>query len=226
MAQSFDPATRALTHLYKYVASALNGAVVFDADDVRLAAELLQISEAAGDDTAVTYALLSRAITLMRSPVGDRVAGLAVLDRAREMLGREQLTTTLRRCCDIEVARERSRSGDVDGAIDMAQIILDEQFSSGEMLGRGPATTVLVDALLERGANGDEHRAQQAVDRLAAAPTEPGFVLHELPILRLRALLARAGGDDSSYREYVAQFRARALAADFAGYVAEADAMV
>jgi adenylate cyclase len=56
-------------------------------------------------------------------------------------------------------------------------------------------------------------------------PTEPGFVVHELPLLRLRALLARAHGDESGYREFLERFRAKAQEADFEGYLAQAEAM-
>ena len=58
------------------------------------------------------------------------------------------------------------------------------------MTTRGPAVTALVESLLRRGADPDLAEAKAAIDRLAAVPTDPGFVLHELPLLRLRALLA------------------------------------
>ncbi len=225
LAESFDPATRAWARLYKYVATTLNGALLPDADDVRLAKESLEIAERAGDNTGVTYSLMNLATVLIYSPAGDRAAGVAVLARAREMLVRDQLTTTLRRNTDIEVSREKARSDDLDGAIELARTVLEEQFDTGEMLMRGPATTVLVESLLRRGAEGDLVSARQAVDRLAAVPTDPGFVLHELPILRLRALLAGANGDTASYREFLAAFRAKARQAEFEGYLAQADAM-
>jgi adenylate cyclase len=63
------------------------------------------------------------------------------------------------------------------------------------------------------------------VDALDTVPTDPGFMLHELPILRLRALLARQCKDGVGYRELVARFRRKALAADFEGYLAQAEAM-
>jgi hypothetical protein len=31
-------------------------------------------------------------------------------------------------------------------------------------------------------------------------PTDPGFVLHDLPLLRIHALLAHAYGDEAAYR--------------------------
>jgi hypothetical protein len=80
---------------------------------------------------------------------------------------------------------------------------------------RGVATTVLVEALLDRGVDGDLQEAQAAIDRLAAVPTEPGFVLHELPLLRLRALVAREQGDDAGCREFIQRYRAKAAAAGF-----------
>jgi adenylate cyclase len=50
-------------------------------------------------------------------------------------------------------------------------------------------------------------------------------VLHELPVLRLRALLARAGGDESGYQQFLQRFRAKAQEAEFEGCLAQADAM-
>jgi hypothetical protein len=44
---------------------------------------------------------------------------------------------------------------------------------------------------------------------LAAAPTDDGLVIREIRLLRLRALLARAHGDDAAYREYRDRYRAQ-----------------
>jgi adenylate cyclase len=87
----------------------------------------------------------------------------------------------------------------------------------------------LVEALLARGSalgsDEDINGAERAIDTLAAVPTEPGFVLHELAVLRLRALLSRARGDAAGYRELVQRLRARAHEVDFEGYLAQAEAM-
>ena len=82
-----------------------------------------------------------------------------------------------------------------------------------------------MEALLRRNADGDVQQAQAAIDRLAAVPTEPGFVLHELPLLRLRALLARAHGDETGYRDYRNRYRAMATSLGFEGHIAWAEAM-
>ncbi len=39
--------------------------------------------------------------------------------------------------------------------------------------------------------------AAAAIERLAAVPTDPGFVLNEIPLPRMRALLARAHGGET-----------------------------
>ena len=189
------------------------------------AAETLEIAQRSANNTAVAYALLNRATTLIHNDWEDTATGLEFLAQAREMIVNEQLIVTLRRMSDIEVARERARSGDLDGAIDLATTVLVEQFHTGEMIFRGPATTVLVEALLSRGSAADLTDAQDAIDRLAAVPTEPGFVLHELPVLRLRALVARARGDEPGYRQFVERFLVRAQEAGFEGYLAQAEAM-
>ena len=61
-------------------------------------------------------------------------------------------------------------------------------------------TGVLVETLLERGAEGDLAEAQEAIDRLANLPADDGLAMREITLLRLRALLARARGDDVAYR--------------------------
>ena len=54
----------------------------------------------------------------------------------------------------------------------------------------------MVETLLERGAGDDVAEAEAAIDRLAAAPDDDGLVVREVWLLRMRALLARAHGDE------------------------------
>jgi adenylate cyclase len=223
LARSVDAAARSFVQLYKYAAAIQNGALHPTERDLALAAESLEIAERSGDNVAVAYALLNRAVAMLHA--GSAAGGLECLARAKEMLLTEQLTMTLRRMSDIEFARERTRSGDTDGAIELATAVLAEQFDTGEMIFRGPATTALVEALLSRGSAADLEDAERAIERLATVPTEPGFVLHQLPVLRLRALLARAHGDKPGYQQFLQRFRAKAQEAEFEGYLTQAEAM-
>jgi adenylate cyclase len=225
LARSVGATTRPFVQLYKYAAATQNGAVLPDAQDVAQAAETLEVAQRSANNTAVAYALLNRATTLIHTDSEERSAGFEFLAKAREIFVDEQLIVALRRMSDIEIARERARSGDLDGAIELATAVIVEQFDTGEMIFRGPATTVLVEALLSRGSTADINDAERAIDRLAAVPTEPGFVLHELPVLRLRALLACAHGDEARYQQFLERFRAKAQEAGFEGYLAQAEAM-
>jgi hypothetical protein len=103
---------------------------------------------------------------------------------------------------------------------------VDHLFREGRLLLWGiPATGVLVEALLDRGADADVAEAEAAIERLSAAPAEAGLVIREIWLLRLRALLARAHGDDTSYREYGDRYRDMAKTLGFEGHIAWAEAM-
>ena len=93
------------------------------------------------------------------------------------------------------------------------------------MAWRGPATTTLVQLLLSHGGGKERHEAQAAIDRLASVLVDPGFVVYELPLLRLRALLAQARGDDATYREHARCYRAMATSLGFQGHIVLAEAM-
>ena len=69
------------------------------------------------------------------------------------------------------------------------------------------------------------HPPDAPADRLAAVPTDPGFVLHEVTLLRLRALLAEGQGNEASYQEFRDRYRAMARALGFPGHIATAEAM-
>ena len=101
---------------------------------------------------------------------------------------------------DAELAKEKARVGDLDGAIELSRAALEEEFASGGRTYGGSATAVMVEALLRRGGDADPQEAQAAMSWLAAVPTEPGFVMHGIWLLRLRALLAREHGDEISSR--------------------------
>ena len=107
--------------------------------------------------------------------------------------------------------------------------VLEDEYASGgsASLCAAPATAVLVEVLLRRSADTDSEKqeAQAAIDRLATVPTEPGFVINEIWLLRLRALLARAHGDTTAYRDYRDRYRGMATELGFEGHMKMAEAM-
>jgi hypothetical protein len=188
-------------------------------------AEALEKAERVGDDFARGAARLARGVVLANKLGQQRAAGLELLAGYRDGSEQQGNSQWLMRFDIIESAKERARLGDLEGAIVRAREAVDFLFESGEMISRGPAVTVLVESLLQRGAEGDLSEAEAAIERLAAVPTDPGYVLNELPLLRLRALLARAHGDESGYRDFADRYRAMANSLGFEGHTAIAEAM-
>jgi adenylate cyclase len=126
---------------------------------------------------------------------------------------------------DLQTAAEMARTEDLDSAIELARHVVVEQFETGATLYLGTATSVLDESLLRRGHDTDVDEAKAAIGTLAAVPTDPGFVLYELPLLRMRALLARAHDDESEYRPCADRYFAMAQALKFEGHLATARAM-
>ena len=124
-----------------------------------------------------------------------------------------------------EVAKEMARTGDLTGAIEVSRAVVDDEFDTGEMLYRASAVMALVELLLQRATDADLQEAQAAINRLAATPTEPGFVLYEIHLLRLRALLARAHGNAAAYAHLRDRYRDMARTLEFEGHIDWAEAM-
>jgi adenylate cyclase len=112
---------------------------------------------------------------------------------------------------DANIAKAKSGSGDLDGAVELARSVLDN------------VARPSVVWLLQRGSDADLREA--AIDRLAAAPVEGGPVPHEIWLLRLRALLARARGDDVVYEDFRDRYRKMATDLGFEGHITMAKAM-
>jgi hypothetical protein len=103
---------------------------------------------------------------------------------------------------------------------------VDHLFREGQSLSWGiPATGVLVETLLDRGADADAAEAEAAIERLAAAPAGDGSVVRDIWLLRLQALLARARGEEAAYRDNRDRYRDMAKTLGFEGHIDWAEAM-
>jgi hypothetical protein len=225
LARRIDKFTFCAVVMFKYIATQ-SWALLPDDDALRDTAEALEIAKQFGDDFGLANAEFTRGLILVRHANADRKLGFELLDRARRVALEHRNLIVAAWCADIDFAAEKNRIGDYDGAIDMCNAVLDNEIRCGEMTNRGWCTTVLVEALLNRGRAKDLDEAQMAIENLAATPTEPGYVYHELPLLRLSAMLAKARGDDDRYRDLREQYRARAESCGFEGHIAVAHAMV
>jgi class 3 adenylate cyclase len=219
-----DPTTYVSIVMFKYLLGIPYGALLPDAMAQQESAEALHIAERCSEDFALHTAQLTRGIVLLSADSGDRAVGLELLKKARSAAIGERFMLAKVPAIDVQIAAEMARVGDLDEAIDLSRHVIAEQFESGAALDRGTATSILVESLLDRGRAVDMDEARSAVDTLAAA-TNPGFVLCELPLLRMRALLASAQGEEERCRTYTDRYLATAQAVGFEGHLATARAM-
>ena len=224
MARAVGGITQFSVTTYGYAVPVLNRALLPDASIVRDTCVALVNAERFGDDVSLAWARIARGMILTRLGDADQDVGFKILEKGREQAQRhgDLLTATI---ADVATAEYKGQIGDIDGAIEMSRVILSYLFDSGEMLFRGPATTVLVESLLRRGTETDLREARAAIDQLASVPTEPEFVLYGVPLGRLRALLAQAHGDAAGYAHFRDRYRAMARSLGFEGHIAWAEAM-
>jgi hypothetical protein len=227
IARSADPLTYATVVGYVYLTGIPFGVLRPDDRAVCESEDALRIAERSGDDLAVAHARMALGFALVHCPTdAERDRGQKVLTELSEVLMRWGYLLCELPLVNVYVARERARREDPDEAIALMRSAVDHLFREGQLLWWGVlATGVLVETLLDRGADGDVAEAEAAIERLAAAPTDPGFVLHELALLRLRALLARTRGDAAAYADFGDRYRDMAKTLGFEGHIAWAEAM-
>lgn len=209
---------------YGYTVAVTNGMLLPDPAALSDTADVLGDAEKSGEDVAVALAQVAHGLLLTHAAPSDVHTGLELIARGRDGLLRLRNLLGVS-MADIRIAELKAGAGDVDGAIALARTTVNELTESGEMLVRGAASAALVSALLSRGNDTDMDEAQTAINRLAATPVEPGFVANELSLLRMRAMVARARGDDAAYREFVGRYREAATGLGFDGHIAMAEAM-
>ena len=223
-ARGVDPTCLAMVAMFM-TGPVARGAVLADATALGQTAEALLLAEESGDDFALASALFAHGIMLIHAEGGDSETGYELLTKTREMAVARRFTRVGISMVDMQFANLKVRESDLDGAIALGRTTIDNVLNSGDLLSLGTAVTVFVESLLQRGSQSDVAAAEAEIERLAAIPVEPGFVMHEIPLLRMRARLARAHGDEDGYRGYVERYRTRAAECGFTGHVAIAEAM-
>jgi class 3 adenylate cyclase len=226
MARRADPLSYARVVTYVY-AGIPGGVLTADDRAVREIEDALQMAERSGDDVAVVAARMTLGFALVhRQTAAERDRGYELLADVSDVFRRRGNNLAELPIVNVYLARERARREDRDEAIPLMRAAVDDLVREGQLLAYGvPATCVLVETLLDRGAEGDVAEAESATERLASAPAEEGLVIRDICLLRLRALLARAHGDDTAYRDYRDRYRDMATSLGFEGHIAWAEAM-
>jgi class 3 adenylate cyclase len=227
MARSADPMSYATVVAYVYWPGIPMGVLAADDRAMGEIEDALRFAERSGDDMAVAFARMTLGLALVhRDTTAERGRGQQLLAEVGEVFLRRGHNLCDLPIGDVYSARERARRGDRDESIPLIRAAVDHLCRQGQLLSWGvPATGVLVETLLDRGAESDVAEAEAAIERLASAPTYDDLPGRDIWLLRLRALLARAHGDDARYREYRDRYRDMARTLGFEGHIAWAEAM-
>ena len=227
MADSTDPLTQAAVTSYVYTAGIPLGVLHADDRAVRKIDEAREIAERFGDDLAMAFAQVTLGLALVqRHAIAERHRGQKLLADVREVFLRRGHNLCDLPIVDVYAARERAMCGDREASLALMRAAVADLFPRQKLLAWGlPATAVLVETLLDRSDVGDVAEAEAAIARLATARTDDELVIREVTLLRLRALLARARGDEVAYRDYRDRYRETATSLGFVGHVRWAEAM-
>jgi len=226
MARGADPMSLATVIGWIYYPGIVNGVLAADDRAVREIEDALRIAERSGDDFALAFTRLTLGVALVhRDNAAERERGHELLAEVNDVFLHRRYILCELPIVNVYVARERARRGDRDDATPLMRAAVDDLVREGELLASGIlATGVLVETLLDRGAENDVAEAQAAIDRLATAPGD-GDLAREIWLLRLRALLARAHGDAGTYAHLRDRYRDMARTLGFEGHIAWAEAM-
>ena len=227
MGRSADPVSYAAAVALSYFPGIALGVLRPDDSAVREIEDALRIAERSGDDFAVAIIRATLGVALVhRHTAAERDRGHKLLTEVSDVFVRREHNLSELPIVKVYLARERARRGDRDDALPLMRATVDDLFRDGQLLLWGiPATGVLVETLLDRGADDDVAEAEAAIERLAAAPTDESLVLRDIWLLRLRALPAQAHGDEASYCDYRDRYRDMAESLGFEGHIVLAKAM-
>ena len=228
MARRSNPETLSGAVAWTYGFAMQYGALRASDAAVRASEDAVQTAQRASSDRALGLAAYTLAVGLLnRDAAADRHRGLELMMQTRDIWLRKRALFLIP-VTDLWAAREKARRGDRDAAIEVMRQAVDELRQAGNLFYGVWGTGVLVQTLLERGAEGDLAEAQEEFDRLANVRADQDSAMLEITLLRLRALMARARGDDDdvAYRELVGHYRAMAESLGFEGHIAWAEAMV
>jgi hypothetical protein len=227
MARGADPLSYATVVTWIYCGAIPAGVLRPEDSAVREIEDALRIAERSGDDLALALARMTLGVALAHChTAAERDRGNKLLAEVPEVLLHRRHNLGELPGVEVYLARERARRGDREGAIPFMRAAADHLFREGRLLGWGiPATGVLVETLLDRGAENDMAEAEAAIQRFATAPADEGLVIREIWLLRLRALLARAQGDTVDYTHLRDRYRDMARTLGFEGHIAWAEEM-
>lgn len=224
MARAADAGTFAMVVGVKN-ATATQGVLIVDDDTAHEIDEAVRGARSVGDDTALGSALFGGGTALMLHPdEAVRTRGREMMDEFRRMCTDGRFFASELPAIESDIARGMARLGDREAALPILRRTVNTLFDIGQAVNTVIATGNLVVTLVELGGPDHLAEAQRAVDRMATVPADEPFVVRDISVLRLRALLAGARGD-GEHPELVEAYRTMAESLGFEGHLAWAREM-
>ncbi len=225
MSRNTDPMSQSAVVTVTYGAAIQNGVILPDDVALRDVQEAVDIGERSADDFALGFALLTMGVALVVRNSAAAARGLQLLRQVREMSVADRFYRCHVPLINAWIGWGVARCGDREGALPVLRSANDDLFDGGQF-GHCTATTrLLVRELLADSDESGVREVEAAIDRLAAVPVLDGLAIQEVTLLELRALLARAKGDEVGYRDYRDRYRAMATSLGFEGHMKWAEAM-
>jgi hypothetical protein len=225
MARRSNPETLAGAVAWTYGFAMQFGVLRADDSVIRASEDALQTARRASHDRALGLTAYTLAVGLLnRDAAADRLRGLELMKQSRDLWLRKRALFLIP-VTDLWGARETARRGDADAAIEVMRQAVDELREAGNRFYGFWGTGLLVETLLERGAEGDLAEAEAAIERLAGASADEEPTIRGIWLLRLRALLSKAHGDAAAYAHFLDRHRDMAKTLGFEGHIAWAESM-
>jgi hypothetical protein len=225
IARDADPWTFAFVTSWVYGNGVLTG--VLRAGDTAMSdlEQALRVAEASGDDIVLgSVKNVLGSMLFYRANASERGRRLDLIAQVRDMTLDLRFPRSELALMELYLAKERTRDGDYDGGLPQIRKSVDILFDNGQYMYAIGSTGIFVETLLSRATEGDLAEARAALDQLVSVPGDD-WVVRDIMVLRLRTLLAKARGEEASYRGLRDRYRAQAAALGFEGHIQWADAM-
>ena len=225
LSKKVDPVSRAIVIAYKYVHTIPIGALRAGADVVREIDAAAKMAEQLSDDIAVGMTASTLGLTLVHCDSRSEITrGVDVLAGVADMCQHERFYLSELPIVDLYAAWARGKLGDVDASIPLMRDAANKLFETGQLAFCSAASGILVETLLKRDTDANISEADAAIERLAETVVDD-VPVRDIWLLRMRALLAQARGDDTAYRDYRDRYRDMATSLGFEGHIEWAEAM-
>jgi hypothetical protein len=220
MARDSDPTTFALVVAWTTGLGVFYGVLRANDSALCTAEDAARTAQGCSNDFALRGSQFTVSLALLyRDDAADRQRGLELMTECRDIWlprGAPSLVSV----AALGIAREIADRGDLDAAVAVMRETVDKLYQEDRPGWAVRCTAVLVETLLARADEGDLAEAEAAIDRLASLRAGGGSAMIDITLLQLRTRMARARGDDATYRESAERYRAMAESLGFEQHIA------